>query len=202
MYLFFNQLVNDLRRVDVSLKNLKGKTMSIHVYDENRNATAAKYLEGAFEFYPLGLSQVELLPLKVGPHTRVTAVEKFCCDEGFNFEPGRYQGEGFEVTITARYMHYSTHGKVAISKPVQDFSGKFDSWDIMLTFWKLLREGQLLPIAPVSSKPDLRLESYARQAALVVGLSARIRDLETSLKQMQHHIDHQGQIIQELLLNK
>ena len=173
--------------------------MTIYVYDDRKRNG------GETEYHSVRLAESELLPSKpkMDVPTRVTVKEGFYREEGFDFQPGRYGGEGFEATITTPYVHNaSSHSTTPEWKTRQDLFGKFDSWEHMRTFWELLRGGELLPIVPVSVKLDLRTEDYARQAARAVGLFARVTLLETALVQMQNHLTHQANLIQGLLASK
>ena len=128
----------------------------------------------------------------------ITVEEDFWKEaDGFCFTPGKYVGEGFEVSISPSAVASRGSGKSWFHDWKQTVFGRFNSIEIAIAFWETLTQGEILPTRLLCRELTLSEEVYAKQASLAVANSARIRELSARLDQAMNHIQSLQQAHQD-----
>ena len=123
----------------------------------------------------------------------LSIIEHFYPDDGLEFLPGQYLGEGYHVEITAARPRSEGSGENSSWVKRQELSGKFDTLDIAKAFWELLKAGELLPTAPLCRKLEPTEVAYAKQASYAIALSVQVGELAACVEQLMNQVQAQSQ---------
>jgi hypothetical protein len=120
-------------------------------------------------------------------------------ENGYECLPGRYQGDGYDVTIDKMVAENNGSSKTTTWRNRQTLNGSFKDITTMHAFYEALLAGEVVPSTPLQRKLSDTEAEYARAAADAVKVRRDFENLKTMVIGIEHHQQHTAQVLQNVV---